>query len=88
MELINPLVQQYAERYTTPDDALLQEVFQYTIARHAHAHMISGPLQGRFLEMISCMLCPQHILEIGTFTGYSALCLAKGLVPRGQLHTI
>src|SRR6476646_2892381 len=88
MELINPLVQQYAERYTTPDDALLQEVFQYTIARHAHAHMISGPLQDRFLEMIACMLCPQHILESGTFTGYSALCLAKGLVPRGQLHTI
>src|SRR5690349_9114383 len=88
MELINPLVQQYAERYTTPDDPMLNKVFQYTIAHHAHAHMISGPLQGRFLEMISCMLRPQRILEIGTFTGYSALCLAKGLSPDGKLHTI
>jgi predicted O-methyltransferase YrrM len=50
--------------------------------------MISGHLQGRFLEMISCMMRPQRILEIGTFTGYSALCLAKGLQPGGKLHTI
>lgn len=88
MDLIHPLVQRYAERYSTPDDALLHEVFQYTITHHPKAHMISGPLQGRFLEMVSCMLRPQHILEIGTFTGYSALCLAKGLPPGGKLHTI
>jgi caffeoyl-CoA O-methyltransferase len=88
MDLINPLVQQYAERHTTPHDALLNEVFQYTITHHAHAHMISGHLQGKFLEMVSCMLRPLRILEIGTFTGYSALCLAKGLQPGGQLHTI
>jgi predicted O-methyltransferase YrrM len=50
--------------------------------------MISGPLQGKFLEMISCMLKPKKILEIGTFTGYSALCLAKGLQKHGELHTI
>src|SRR6476661_2343138 len=88
MDLIHPLVQAYAERYTTPDDALLDEVFQYTIQHHPHAHMISGHLQGKFLEMVSCMLQPQKILEIGTFTGYSALCLAKGLQPEGRLHTI
>lgn len=88
MDLINPLVEKYAERYTTPDDPLLNEVFQYTIAHHAYAHMISGLLQGRFLEMVSCLLRPQRILEIGTFTGYSALCLAKGLPPEGRLHTI
>jgi caffeoyl-CoA O-methyltransferase len=88
MELINPLVQQYAERYTTPDNPLLEEVFQYTITHHAHANMISGHVQGRFLEMVSCMLRPQRILEIGTFTGYSALCLAQGLPPGGKLHTI
>ena len=88
MELVHPLAQQYAERYTTPDDALLHELFQYTIASHPKAHMISGPQQGRFLEMVSCMLRPRRILEIGTFTGYSALCLAKGLTDDGRLHTV
>ena len=50
--------------------------------------MLSGHLQGKFLEMVSCMIRPQYVLEIGTFTGYSALCLAKGLQPTGVLHTI
>jgi predicted O-methyltransferase YrrM len=88
MDLIHPLVQQYAERYTSADDALLNEVFQYTITNHPKAQMISGHLQGKFLEMISCALRPLRILEIGTFTGYSALCLAKGLQEGGVLHTI
>ena len=88
MDITLPAVQQYAEKYTTPDDALLHEVFQYTIAHHPKAHMISGPLQGKFLTMVSAMLRPQRILEIGTFTGYSALCLAKGLPENGRVHTI
>ena len=50
--------------------------------------MLSGHLQGKVLEMISCMIRPKRILEIGTFTGYSALCLAKGLIDEGQLHTV
>lgn len=50
--------------------------------------MLSGHLQGKVLEMISCMIRPRRILEIGTFTGYSAICLAKGLVREGKLHTI
>jgi predicted O-methyltransferase YrrM len=50
--------------------------------------MLSGHLQGKLLEMISCMIQPKRILEIGTFSGYSALCLAKGLTTGGQLHTI
>jgi caffeoyl-CoA O-methyltransferase len=50
--------------------------------------MLSGVVQGQFLSIISLMLCPKRILEVGTFTGYSALCLAKGLVPGGVLHTI
>ena len=50
--------------------------------------MLSGHLQGKLLEMISWMIQPRRILEIGTFTGYSALCLAKGLTPDGELHTI
>ena len=50
--------------------------------------MLSGHLQGKLLEMVSCMVRPRRILEIGTFTGYSALCLARGLAPGGRLHTI
>jgi caffeoyl-CoA O-methyltransferase len=88
MDIVNPLAQTYAEKYTTPDEALLQQVLAETEANHAHAHMLSGHLQGQFLAMISCMLQPRRILEIGTFTGYSALCLAKGLQKEGQLHTI
>ncbi len=88
MDLINPLVQAYAEQFTSPEDALLQEVARQTRERHPHAHMLSGQVQGKFLEMISTLLQPARILEIGTFTGYSALCLAKGLAPGGVLHTI
>jgi predicted O-methyltransferase YrrM len=88
MELVNPLVKQYAERYTSAEEALLQRISEYTTTHHPKAHMLSGHLQGKFLEMVSCMVRPKRILEIGTFTGYSALCLAKGLEPGGLLHTI
>lgn len=88
MDIVNPLAQQYVERYTSADEALLQQVLEETENAHPHAHMISGHLQGQFLQMVSCMVQPQRILEIGTFTGYSALCLAKGLQKEGELHTI
>jgi caffeoyl-CoA O-methyltransferase len=88
MEIIDPAIQAFAEKYTSPDDALLSEVAAYTLQNHKEHHMLSGHLQGKFLEMISWMIRPRRILEIGTFTGYSALCLAKGLGPDGELHTI
>lgn len=88
MELTNTLAQQYAEKYTSAEDVLLKEVADFTYQHHAHSHMLSGHLQGKFLEMVSCMIRPKRILEIGTFTGYSALCLAKGLTMDGKLHTI
>jgi predicted O-methyltransferase YrrM len=88
MELFHPLLESYIHKYTTPDDELLKEVHEYTIKNHPKHHMISGPLQGRLLTMVSQMIQPKRILEIGTFTGYSALCLAKGLVGDGFLHTI
>ncbi len=88
LELIHPKVQEYAERYTSAEDGLLKEINDFTVQHHAEAQMLSGHLQGKLLEMISCMIRPRRILEIGTFTGYSALCLAKGLTPDGQLHTI
>ncbi len=88
LELINPLVQEYAEKFSSPEDALLKEVNDFTTANHPEYHMLSGHLQGKFLETASMMIRPRRILEIGTFTGYSALCLAKGLTDDGLLHTI
>lgn len=69
-------------------DPLLSEIDEYTRTHHPEYHMLSGPLQGKLLEMLSCMIRPRRILEIGTFTGFSALCLAKGLTHDGRLHTI
>jgi predicted O-methyltransferase YrrM len=88
MELINPLVSAYAEQYASALDAIAAEVERHTMEHHPHAHMISGHVQGKFLEMLSLMIRPSRILEIGSFTGFSALCLAKGLSPEGKLHTI
>ncbi|MGZ8558543.1 MAG: O-methyltransferase [Chitinophagaceae bacterium] len=88
MDLFHPLMQQYAEDYSSPEDELLKEINEYTLKNHSGYTMLSGHLQGKLLEMISRMIKPQRILEIGTFTGYSALCLAKGLTADGQLHTI
>ncbi len=88
MVLIHPSVQQYAEYYSSQEDVLIREVNDFTMQHHAESQMLSGHLQGKVLEMLSCMLRPRRILEIGTFTGYSALCLAKGLPEDGQLHTI
>lgn len=82
------LAQDYAERNSTPADPLLEELEQYTRSYHPESHMLSGALQGNFLSLFSQLLQPDRILEIGTFTGYSALCLAKGLRLQGQLHTI
>jgi caffeoyl-CoA O-methyltransferase len=87
-ELIPPIIEDYIRKYTSPEEDLLKEVAAFTYAHHLKAHMLSGGVQGRFLEMISYMVRPQNILEIGTFTGYSALWLAKGLAPGGSLHTI
>ena len=77
MELINPLVEKYAEKYSSAEDILLKEVNEFTLQNHSESIMLSGHLQGKVLEMISSMIRPGRILEIGTFTGYSALCLAK-----------
>jgi len=82
------LVQEYAEKYSSSEDALLKEINDFTTRNHSESVMLSGHLQGKVLEMVSCMIKPRRILEIGTFTGYSGLCLAKGLTDDGQLHSI
>jgi caffeoyl-CoA O-methyltransferase len=88
MQLVNHIAEDYAKRFSSPLDDTLQEVESYTLQHHPHAQMLSGHVQGKLLEMISAMIRPQRILEIGTFTGFSALCLAKGLQPGGTLHTV
>jgi predicted O-methyltransferase YrrM len=81
-------VQQYAEEFSSGEDELLKKIDAWTLQHHTEYVMLSGHLQGKALEMISCMIRPKRILEIGTFMGYSALCLAKGLADDGFLHTI
>ncbi|MBO9633019.1 MAG: O-methyltransferase [Chitinophagaceae bacterium] len=88
MDLIPSIVEDYAAKYTSPEEELLHAINEATYATHAQPHMLSGHVQGKFLEMVSRMLQPRRVLEIGTFTGYSALCLAKGLLKDGLLHTI
>jgi predicted O-methyltransferase YrrM len=88
MQIVETLAESYAEQFTTASTALLHSIHEQTMQQHAHAHMLSGHVQGQLLSFISSMLQPTFILEIGTFTGYSALCLATGLASNGQLHTI
>ncbi|MBS1738294.1 MAG: O-methyltransferase [Bacteroidetes bacterium] len=87
-EILSQLVNDYALRFSSPTDDLLVEVEQFTKENHHDPGMLSGPLQGKFLEIFSRIIQPEAILEIGTFTGYSALCMAKGLKENGELHTI
>ena len=88
MELVNIAAEVYAAKFSTAEDELLQEINRYTTHTHAKAHMLSGHVQGSFLTLLSRLLQPTKILEIGTFTGYSALCLSKGLQVGGKIHTI
>jgi len=88
MDIVNPLAEAYANLITSDEDGLLQEISAQTSLKHPKAHMLSGKVQGQFLTFISTFLRPKYILEIGTFMGYSALCLVKGLQPGGELHTI
>jgi len=88
MEILNEDLQRYAEQHTSPESDLLKKINRDTYAHVLMPRMLSGHLQGRVLSMISHLLKPQRILEIGTYTGYSALCLAEGLSPGGKMVTI
>ncbi len=88
MEFIDIALSAYCENHTSPESDLLKKVNRDTNAEVLLPRMLSGHLQGRFLSFISCMIKPEKILEIGTYTGYSALCLAEGLKSSGKLITI
>lgn len=86
--ITTPQINEYAERMTTPESEVLAQLNRQTNLKVALPIMLSGHLQGSVLKMISQMVKPKMILEIGTYTGYSAICLADGLQENGILHTI
>ena len=90
--MTNPLlprvIEEYTEQYTSEELPVLAELNRQTNLKRGDAVMISGHIQGAFLQMIAHMVRPKQVLEIGTFTGYSAICLAQGLQDGGHLHTI
>lgn len=86
--LTDDKIRQYCLQLSTPADSVLRALERETHLRTLYPQMLSGPLQGLLLQLLSQMIRPGRILEIGTFTGYSAICLARGLAPDGVLHTI
>lgn len=88
MSLLSSDIESYVLQHTTPESPLLQQLARETHTRVLMPNMLSGHLQGAVLSMFSRMIQPHRILEIGTFTGYSAICLAQGLAPGGLLYTI
>jgi predicted O-methyltransferase YrrM len=88
MNILNEAIQRYAEQHTSEENPLLKRINRDTHAQVMMPRMLSGHLQGRLLAMISAMIRPDRILEIGTYTGYSALCLAEGLAPQGKVITL
>ena len=88
MNFLDPEIELYAEAHTSPESPLLAQIRRDTYLEVLQPRMLSGHLQGRALSMLSKMICPNSILEIGTYTGYSALCLAEGLTDDGVLITI
>jgi len=88
MSKIDNDFEQYLSLHTSPEDEVLAELVRFTNLTTYNPRMLSGRQQGLFLQMICQMLKPKNVLEIGTFTGYSAICIARGVMPYGKLDTI
>jgi len=88
MEILPELLQQYLDSHCEPEPDLLQTINRETYLKVLKPHMLSGHYQGRLLSMLSKLIQPKCILEIGTYTGYATICLAEGLCEGGELHTI
>jgi predicted O-methyltransferase YrrM len=88
MDFIQPAANDYVEQFSDATPAYLRPMYEATKLSHPHAHLQSNWNQGGFLSFFSKLLAPTHILEIGTFTGFSTLCLAEGLNSTGNIHTI
>jgi len=88
MDLFDNSLTRYLEDHADPENSLLQQINRETHLKETKAHMLSGHYQGRILSLLSKMIGPKRILEVGTFTGYATLCLAEGLPADGIIHTI
>jgi predicted O-methyltransferase YrrM len=88
MEFLPKEIDEYVEAHSQPEPQLLQKLNRETYQKQLQPRMLSGHFQGRVLSMLSKLIQPKYILEIGTYTGYSALCLAEGMQKDGELHTI
>jgi len=88
MDFLPEKINDYVIAHSQPEPELLQQLSRETWQKVLAPRMLSGHLQGRILSMLSKLIHPEYILEIGTYTGYSALCLVEGLTPDGELHTI
>ncbi|HAB32354.1 MAG TPA: methyltransferase [Cryomorphaceae bacterium] len=88
MEFLPPAIDQYAGVHTEAPSHTLAALERETWQEVLMPRMLSGHQQGRFLSLISHLLRPSYVLEIGTYTGYSALCMAEGLAPEGHIHTL
>lgn len=88
MQAIANALLEYAELHSTRESKLLEKLRRETFQKVLHPRMLSGPLQGRILSLISKLIRPKRILELGTYTGYATLCLSEGLVQDGDIHTI
>jgi predicted O-methyltransferase YrrM len=88
MEFIDPELDRYVHHHSEAESELLNELNRETYLKVLQPRMLSGHVQGRILSMYSKLIRPERILEIGTYTGYSAICLAEGLTDGGTLHTI
>lgn len=86
--MIERKIEEYLEKNTTPETSVMKELNRETHIKTFYPNMLSGAIQGKFLEMVSWMIRPQRILEIGTFTAYSAIAMAKGLAENGKVITL
>ena len=82
------LLDDYISSHISPEPKLLNDTYRLTHIRHLYPRMCSGHIQGRLLKMLTAMISPARVLELGTFTGYSALCIAEGMPTDAQLHTV
>src|SRR5258707_743441 len=88
MEILPDLLQQYLETHCETEPELLKTINRETHLKVLKPNMLSGHYQGRLLSLLSKLMQPKCILEIGTYTGYATICLAEGLAPGGEIHTI
>jgi predicted O-methyltransferase YrrM len=87
-KMTDPEIEKYIEEHTTPESEVLYDLYRQTNLRTFYPRMLSGRVQGKFLEMVCRMLQPEKVLEIGTFTGYSAIAMAQGMPDDGIVYTI